>query len=111
VKQIRASFKRIEGAQAGILIDQMNPNDVYLAIPDDGTSNCRESFWYRLHPGWQYVFDLDENGYMVTLWTREVDQKIMTLIDGLIYLRRSHPTVVQLKMFDPEGNFGPEVSQ
>lgn len=51
--------------------------------------------------GWLGVKVLtDEGDYVRGEWTPELDERVVRLIDGLIYLRDCHPTLVQLTLLD-----------
>lgn len=97
--ELDADFRPVPDLDAGILIDNRDPDSVYLAVP---TALFRDSIWKQLLDSWTCIRDQNGSCYMAQLWTPDVDQVIFSLINGLINLRMAHPRLVQLVLFDPE---------
>lgn len=95
-------FQRVGAgkAQIGLLISRLDPDRVYLAIPIEHYPSPQVGLF--IDSAAIEVQEDDQNlTYAAIPWTPEFDERWVMLIDLMIQLRQAHPTMVQLRLFDP----------
>ncbi len=84
----------------GLLISEVDPQQVYLAIPDDLWPPGEPVGLMVPHECLERIRDCEGDWYAAVRWTPDFDRKWTELIDLMIELRHAHPSLVQLRLFD-----------